>query len=38
MLSMDFELIRLVKEGKITKETALIFALNPETLKKRLGA
>lgn len=38
MLSMDHELIKLVREGRITTETALLYALNPETLKKRLGA
>ena len=36
MLSMDTELIRLVKAGKITREIALLYAANPETLAKRL--
>ena len=36
MLSMDAELFRLVKEGVITRDTALIFAINPETLSKRI--
>lgn len=29
MLSMDNELIRLTKEGKITKEAAQLYAVNP---------
>ena len=36
MLSMDSELQRLVKEGRISRETALIYAVNPETLSKRI--
>ena len=36
MLSMDAELQRLVRAGKITKEIALLYAANPETLAKRL--
>ena len=36
MLSMDSELTRLVKAGKITRETALVYAVNPETLAKRI--
>ncbi len=36
MLSMDAELIRLVKTGKITRDIALLYAANPETLAKRL--
>ena len=36
MLSMDAELTRLVKAGKITRETALLYAANPETLAKRI--
>ncbi|MBR2570696.1 MAG: PilT/PilU family type 4a pilus ATPase [Clostridia bacterium] len=36
MLSMDSELQRLVRERKITRETALLFAVNPETLAKRI--
>jgi twitching motility protein PilT len=36
MLSMDAELQRLVRMGKITKEIALLYAANPETLAKRL--
>jgi twitching motility protein PilT len=36
MLSMDAELQRLVRMGKITKEIALLYAANPETLAKRI--
>jgi len=36
MLSMDSELQRLVREGAITRETALVYAINPETLAKRI--
>ena len=36
MLSMDNELIRLAKEGRITKEAAQLYAVNPDMLRKRL--
>ena len=36
MLSMDNELQRLVRSGRITKETALSYAANPEMLAKRI--
>ena len=36
MISMDQSLIQAWKEGKITKETAIQFASNPEMLAKRL--
>ncbi len=36
MLSMDAELQRLVRAGKITREIALLHAANPETLAKRI--
>ena len=36
MLSMDAELQRLVRERRITRETALLYAANPETLAKRI--
>jgi len=36
MLSMDNELLRLFKEGRITKENALLYAINPDALRKRL--
>ncbi len=36
MLSMDAELQRLVREKRITRETALIYAANPEILAKRI--
>ena len=35
-LSMDNELIRLTKEGRITKEAAQLYAVNPDMLRKRL--
>lgn len=34
MMSMDTELIRLVKEGKITQETATLYAVHPETMER----
>lgn len=34
MVSMDSSLIRLATEGRITKETALNYASNPEMMKK----
>ena len=36
MLSMDSELTRLVKAGTITRETAIMYAMNPEVLSKRI--
>ena len=36
MMSMDAELQRLVRAGKITRDIALLYAANPETLAKRL--
>ena len=36
MMSMDTELMRLVREKKITRDTALLYAANPETLAKRI--
>lgn len=36
MLSMDAELASLVREKRITREAALVYAANPETLAKRI--
>ena len=36
MVSMDSSLLNLYKQGRITKETAIEFATNPEMLKKKL--
>ncbi|MBQ8159312.1 MAG: PilT/PilU family type 4a pilus ATPase [Clostridia bacterium] len=36
MLSMDNELARLCKAGRITRDVALSFAMNPETLQRRI--
>lgn len=36
MLSMDSELARLVREEKITKETARAYALHPETMERQM--
>ncbi|MBQ9408544.1 MAG: PilT/PilU family type 4a pilus ATPase [Clostridia bacterium] len=36
MLSMDSELMRLYKENRITRDTALSYAANPDTLSKRI--
>lgn len=36
MLSMDAELMQLCKSGVISRETALLYAVSPETLAKRI--
>lgn len=36
MMSMDAELQRLVREGRITRETAVLYAVNPDTLARRI--
>ncbi len=36
MLSMDSELQRLVREKRISRDTALLYAANPEMLAKRI--
>ena len=36
MISMDAELQKMYRSGIITKETALLYAVSPETLAKRL--
>lgn len=36
MISMDNELLRLVREGRVERETALLYAANPDMLRKRL--
>ena len=36
MLSMDSELARLAREGRITKEMARAYALHPETLERQM--
>ena len=36
MISMDNELMRLVREGKISRDVALLYAANPDTLAKRI--
>ena len=36
MISMDAELQKMVREGKITRENALLYAANPDTLSKRI--
>lgn len=37
MLSMDNELANLCRQKRISKDTAVLYAVNPETLKKRLN-
>ena len=37
MISMDQSILNLYKAGKITEETALNYADNPEQLRRRLG-
>ena len=36
MISMDNDILRLYREKRITRENALLFALNPDILSKRL--
>lgn len=36
MVSMDESILSLYKEGKITKETAILYANNPERMQKKL--
>ena len=36
MISMDQAIAKLYREGKITKETALLYADRPEQLKRNL--
>ena len=36
MISMDAELQKLVREGSVSRDTALLYAANPETLAKRI--
>ena len=37
MRAMDGDILRLYTQKRITKETALLFAANPEQLRKKLG-
>jgi twitching motility protein PilT len=37
MITMDNSLLDLVKQGRISKETALKFAVNPEQMTKRMS-
>ena len=37
MCTMDASLLKLYKEGRITKDTALVFSANYENMAKRLG-
>lgn len=36
MISMDNELLSLVRAGRVTKENAILYAANPDMLRKRL--
>ncbi len=36
MISMDSDILRLYKEGRITKENALLYAINADVLAKRM--
>ena len=37
MVTMDNDILRLYREGKITRDNALMYAINPELLAKRIG-
>lgn len=36
MISMDSSILKLYQEGRITRETALLYATNPEMLERKL--
>ena len=36
MISMDGDILRLYKAKRISRENALLYAINPDTLAKRL--
>ena len=36
MNTMDSDILRLYKEGKITKETAMMYAVNPSNIQEKL--
>ncbi len=38
MMTMDGDILRLYREGAITRENALLYALNPDVLIKRMSA
>ncbi len=38
MCTMDSSLLKLYREGRITKDTAMLSCVNYETMSKRLGA
>lgn len=38
MISMDESILRLYKAGRVSAETALHYAMNPDALQKKLGA
>jgi len=37
MLSMDSALLRLYREGRISRENALLYAINPDVMSKRIS-
>ena len=37
MFTMDGDILRLYREGRITKENALLYAMNPDLMAKRVG-
>ena len=37
MISMDASLLRLYKENRISRETALTYAVNADMMKKKMG-
>ncbi len=36
MISMDADILRLYREGKITRENAVLYAINPEQMRRRM--
>lgn len=38
MVTMDNDILRLYREGTITKENALMYAISPDILSKKMGA
>ena len=37
MRTMDNDILRLYREGKITRDTALTYAVNPDILERKLN-
>ena len=38
MIPMDGEILRLYREGRISRENALLYAMNPDQMQRKLPA